>query len=140
MPEGLSVVEHWGAFFGGAAAEDDQQTRRSSVTVPGTVAEIGSSNSTEYALLTNGSLYAWGMGNEGQLGDGSAANSFTAPVQVRFPPGVRIASIPTDAMPYDTALAVDTTGRVWGWGNNFGGELCLGEHEGLHDARRAPVR
>jgi hypothetical protein len=24
------------------------------------VAEVGSSNSTEYALLTNGTLYAWG--------------------------------------------------------------------------------
>jgi alpha-tubulin suppressor-like RCC1 family protein len=96
------------------------------VTVPGTVAEVGSSNSTEYALLTNGSLYAWGMGNEGQLGDGNTVDSFTTPVQVRFPPGVQIAWIPADAMPYDSALAVDTTGRVWAWGDNYGGELCLG--------------
>ena len=94
--------------------------------MPGTVAEVGSSNSTEYALLTNGSLYAWGKGNDGQLGDGGTVNSFTTPVQVRFPAGVQIASIPRDAMPYDTALAVDTTGRVWGWGDNYGGELCLG--------------
>jgi alpha-tubulin suppressor-like RCC1 family protein len=96
------------------------------VTLPGTVAEVGTSNSTEYALLTDGSLYAWGMGNEGQLGNGSTANSFTTPVRVRFPPGVQVASIPSDAMPYDTALAVDTEGRVWGWGQNGGGELCLG--------------
>jgi hypothetical protein len=123
--EGASVVERWGAFFGGAAAEDGQQNSPVGITVPGTVAEVGSSNSTEYALLTDGSLYAWGMGNEGQLGDGSAVSSLATAVQVRFPPGVRIAWIPADAMPYDTALAVDTTGRVWGWGNNFGGELCL---------------
>ncbi len=95
------------------------------LTVPGTVAEIGTSNSTEYALLTNGSLYAWGLGNEGQLGDGSLASSFTSPVRVRFPPGVKIASIPTDAMPFDAALAVDTKGNVWGWGQNGEGELCL---------------
>jgi alpha-tubulin suppressor-like RCC1 family protein len=124
--DGQSVVEHWGAFFGGAAAEDDQQNSPVGVTVPGTVAQVGSSNSTEYALLTDGSLYAWGLGNEGQLGNGSTVSSLTTAVQVRFPPGVRIAWIPADAMPYDTALAVDTTGRVWGWGNNFGGELCLG--------------
>jgi alpha-tubulin suppressor-like RCC1 family protein len=29
-------------------------------------------------------------------------------------------------MPYNTALAVDTQGNVWGWGYNNYGELCLG--------------
>ena len=29
-------------------------------------------------------------------------------------------------MPYDTGLAVNTRGNVWGWGDNGGGELCLG--------------
>ncbi len=96
------------------------------MTVPGTVAEVGTSNSTEYALLTDGSVYAWGLGTRGELGDGSTTNSFTAPVRVLFPAGVHIAWIPGDAMPYDTALAVDTDGRVWGWGENGGGELCLG--------------
>jgi alpha-tubulin suppressor-like RCC1 family protein len=126
-----SMVEHWGDLFGGPPA-DEPSPDLSPVPVDlhGTVAEVGSSNSTEYALMTNGRLFAWGMGNEGQLGDGSGdgstANSFTTPVPVRFPAGVRIAWIPTDAMPYDTGLAVDTTGRVWGWGYNYGGELCLG--------------
>ena len=118
------MVEHWGYFFGGSTGDPDLSP--APVTVPGTVAEVGSSNSTEYALLTNGRLYAWGLGTEGQLGDGGTANSFTKPMRVLFPAGVKIASIPTDAMPYDTALAVDTTGRVWGWGDNYGGELCLG--------------
>ena len=36
------------------------------------------------------------------------------------------ASIPADAMPYNTGPAVDTMGRAWGWGLNGGGELCLG--------------
>jgi alpha-tubulin suppressor-like RCC1 family protein len=121
-----SIVEHWGSFFGASKGIFDLQTSPVTVTLPGTVAEVGSSNSTEYALLTDGSLYAWGMGNAGQLGDGSTQNSFAAAVRVHFPPGVKIWSIPTDAMPYDTGLAIDTTGRVWGWGNNFGGELCLG--------------
>ena len=106
------------------------------LTVPGPVAEIGTSNSTEYALLTNGSLYAWGLGTQGQLGDGRRANSLERPVLVRFPAGVRIASIPADVMPYDTGLAVDSRGNVWGWGENGGGELCLGNTR-LH---RTPVR
>ena len=121
-----STVEHWGSFFGGSKGVNyDTVTTPVALTVPGTVTEIGTSNSTQYALLANGSLYAWGLGNEGQLGDGSLANSFTEPVRVRFPRGVKIASIPADAMPFDAALAIDTEGNVWGWGQNGQGELCL---------------
>jgi alpha-tubulin suppressor-like RCC1 family protein len=125
-PETTSKVRHWGSFFGGPRGNFDIQKSPVTVTVPGTVAEVGTSNSTEYALLTNGSLYAWGLGTGGQLGDGRRVNSFAQPVQVRFPAGVRIASIPPDVMPYDTGLAVDTRGNAWGWGVNGGGELCLG--------------
>jgi alpha-tubulin suppressor-like RCC1 family protein len=121
-----SAVRHWGSFFGGARGNFDLDKAPVTVTLPGTVAEVGTSNSTEYALLTNGRLYAWGLGTQGQLGDGRKADSFTAPVRVRFPRGVKIASIPTDVMPYDSGLAVDTHGNAWGWGDNGGGELCLG--------------
>jgi alpha-tubulin suppressor-like RCC1 family protein len=117
------TVDYWGSY---TAAAVDTQRVPASISLPGQVAEVGTSNSTEYALLTDGSLYAWGGGGQGQLGDGSRLSSFSAPVQVRFPPGVRIASIPTDVMPFNTALAVDTQGNVWGWGFNRDGELCLG--------------
>jgi alpha-tubulin suppressor-like RCC1 family protein len=120
------MVEHWGYLFGSPVGGNDEELSPVAVSVPGTVAEVGSSNSTDYALLTNGTVYAWGQGTDGQLGDASEVNSFTTPVRVRFPAGVKIASIPHDAMPYNTGLAVDTTGRVWGWGENYGGELCLG--------------
>ena len=124
--ETTSKVRHWGSFFGGAKGSFDIEKSPVAVTLPGTVAEVGTSNSTEYALLATGSLYAWGLGTQGQLGDGLKANSFTTPVRVRFPAGVKIASIPADVMPYDTGLAVDTHGNVWGWGDNGGGELCRG--------------
>jgi alpha-tubulin suppressor-like RCC1 family protein len=136
QPKTTSTVRHWGSFFGGPRGNFDIQKSPVPVTVPGPVAEVGTSNSTEYALLTNGTLYAWGLGSDGQLGDGRRLNSFARPVQVRFPAGVRIASIPADVMPYDTGLAVDTRGNVWGWGDNGGGELCLGNSR-LH---RAPVK
>jgi alpha-tubulin suppressor-like RCC1 family protein len=123
-------VEHWGTFFGASSGVNyDTRALPTPVTLPGAIAEIGTSNSTEYALLTNGSLYAWGLGTVGELGDGRTTNSFRRPVRVLFPAGVKIASIPTDVMPYDTGLAVDTTGHVWGWGVNGGGELCLGNRK-----------
>jgi alpha-tubulin suppressor-like RCC1 family protein len=124
-----SAVRHWGAFFDDSTAAADQQARPVAITLPGTVAEVGSSNAAEYALLTDGSLWAWGLGGQGELGNGLLTSSFTQPVRVAFPPGVKIAWIPTDVMPYDTALAVDTAGHVWGWGDDAIGELCLGDSD-----------
>lgn len=122
-----STVKHWGSFFGARKGKNyDIQASPVALTVPGAVAQVGTSNSTEYVLLTNGTMYAWGLGTHGELGDGGMVNSMNEPVRVHFPAGVKIAFIPTDVMPYDTALAVDTQGRVWGWGHNGGGELCLG--------------
>ncbi|HEY1916294.1 MAG TPA: hypothetical protein VGH27_12040 [Streptosporangiaceae bacterium] len=121
------TVDHWGAFEGDGAVFDKSLTP-SALTLPGKVAEVGSSNSDQYALLTNGTVYAWGDGGDGQLGNGATANSAT-PVQVQFPAGVKIASIATDVSPYNSALAVDTTGHAWGWGLNLGGEFCLGNHD-----------
>lgn len=130
-----ATVLHWGAFV---SVRDIGDIRRSPValTLPGRVAEIATSNSTDYALLTNGTVYAWGLGGSGQLGNGRTRNSLRTPVLVRFPPGVRIRSIPIDVVPYDTGLAVDTRGHVWGWGGNQFGELCLGDHK----MRTRPVR
>jgi alpha-tubulin suppressor-like RCC1 family protein len=135
-----SEVEHWGSFFGGRKGNFGTEMSPVAIPLPGIVAQVGSSNSTEYALLTNGRLYAWGLGGQGQLGDGRDHNSFTRPVRVRFPAGVRIASIPTDVMPYDTGLAVDTRGRVWGWGHNGGGQLCLGNRTPEFTPVRLPLR
>lgn len=121
-----TTAEHWGSFFGGAPGNFDTQASPTAVSLPGAVSAVATSNSTQYALLTDGQLYAWGLGSVGQLGDGARTDSFTQPVRVQFPPGVKIARIPTDVMPFDTGLAIDTTGRVWGWGRNGGGDLCLG--------------
>jgi len=121
---GPSTVDHWGSYTGHLGTAQ----RPTAISLPGQVAEAGTSNSTQYALLTDGSLYAWGEGTHGQLGNGTKANSFKTAVQVHFPPGVRIAWIPTDTVPFDSALAVDTHGNAWGWGYNDSGELCLGNN------------
>lgn len=135
-PPSSSTAAYWGTF---ADANGLAGTELSPfpIHLPGRVAEVGSSNSTLYALLTDGSLYAWGIGTSGQLGNGSTSNSLQKAVRVRFPAGVKIASIPDNVMPYDQALAIDTTGHVWGWGTNpYGDPLCLGSRQ----AQLTPVR
>jgi alpha-tubulin suppressor-like RCC1 family protein len=121
-------VEHWGTFAGAGSTPGSGDTTLSpvSITLPGPVIQVATSNSSEYALLADGEVYAWGQGTDGELGNGGSGNSFTVPVRVAFPAGVKIAFLPADTMPFDAALAVDTTGRAWGWGLNEGGEFCLG--------------
>jgi alpha-tubulin suppressor-like RCC1 family protein len=125
---------HWGKLFGDKVnANGDELLSPSKVTIPdgSPITQIATSNSTEYALLSDGTVWAWGQGDKGELGDGGNTNSFTTAVQVNFPAGVTIASLPTDVMPFDTGLAVDANGNAWGWGLNEKGELCLG-NDNLH--------
>ncbi|MBF9067965.1 RCC1 domain-containing protein [Streptacidiphilus fuscans] len=121
-----STVEYWGSF-GNTSSITSPRTTPFPVHLPGPVKQIGTSNSNAYALLNDGSVYAWGLGADGELGNGGTEDSLDSAVKVDFPPGVTIASIPDDVMPYDEGLAIDTHGSVWGWGTNpFGDALCLG--------------
>ena len=61
-------------------------------------------------------------------------------MQVQFPAGVAIAFLPTDAMPFDAALAVDKTGHVWAWGFAQPEALCVnGVGKGMNDMIVSPV-
>jgi alpha-tubulin suppressor-like RCC1 family protein len=114
-----------GYYFGdNVGADKDLRLSPTAVDLPAPVQEIGSSNSTEYALLTNGTVYAWGQGTDGQLGNGATSNSFTTAVQVQFPGNPQIAFIGDDANPFNGAIAVDTYGNVWAWGANEDGWQC----------------
>jgi alpha-tubulin suppressor-like RCC1 family protein len=119
------TIEHWGSY-GTNGKQHDTQLTPVSLSLPQGVVQVSSSNSTQYALLSNGQVYAWGLGTNGQLGNGGTTSSLTKAVRVQFPSGVKIKFLPTDVMPYNTAFAVDTTGQAWGWGDNGDGDLCLG--------------
>jgi len=133
-------ADHWGAFFGDQNnADRDLTSQPQSLTFAAPVVQLGTSNSTQYALLADRTLWAWGQGTNGQLGNGADENSLTTPVQVQFPPGVLVASLPVSDMPFDTALAIDTNGNAWGWGLNRGGELCLGDTTAYDTPQELPL-
>ena len=92
--------------------------------VRGTVVQIATSNSDGYALTSSGVVWAWGVGSYGELGDGRTPASETTAVKVSFPAGVKIVSL-ANPMPFDAALAIDSSGEAWGWGLNADGDLCL---------------
>jgi len=102
--------------------EHDRPTAVPGIT--GTVVQIATSNSDGYALTGAGTVWAWGVGSSGELGTGTAPASSRRAVEVEFPAGVRIATL-ADPMPFDGALAIDSTGHAWGWGLNADGDLCL---------------
>lgn len=97
--------------------------------IPGLVIQVVTSNSDTYALTRAGSVWAWGAGSTGELGDGKAPASAATPIEVHFPHGVKIAKL-ANPMPYDSALAIDIHGVAWGWGFNRHHTVCLpgGEH------------
>lgn len=69
------------------------------------------------ALKNDGTVWAWGGNNSGQLGDGTNASSHT-PVQVLNLTGVRCL-----ASGGYHSLALKSDGTVWAWGFNLYGEL-----------------
>ncbi len=94
------------------------------------VVAIAAGSCSAYALLRNGTVWAWGRGDLGQLGDGSAA-SRSLPVRVRGVTGVRQV-----VGGGDMAFALEWNGSLWSWGANSLGQLGNGS-EAIQDA---PVR
>ncbi|MGZ9674710.1 Ig-like domain-containing protein [Flavobacterium sp. GNP001] len=73
--------------------------------------------SSTLALKTDGTLWAWGTNNDGQLGDGTFVQK-NAPVQIGT--DTNWSSIDTGE---SHSLAIKTNGTLWAWGKNQYGEL-----------------
>lgn len=89
------------------------------------------SNSSSYAICTNGTLWAWGSNNSGQLGNGSFINSFF-PVQVSGLTNIIAVAGSSPAyyqinFPAHT-LALKDDGTVWAWGYGGNGQLGVGTY------------
>jgi alpha-tubulin suppressor-like RCC1 family protein len=75
-------------------------------------------------LVSDGSLYAWGLNSAGQLGDGTSTDSAT-PVKVAgfAPAGTTITALATGG--YHSAALLDD-GTLYTWGYNLYGQLGNG--------------
>jgi alpha-tubulin suppressor-like RCC1 family protein len=108
----------------GAVTQMESATPIAVAGIKGKVVQIATSNSDSYALTSDGAVWAWGVDNYGELGNGTVSPDSVQAVRVSFPAGVRIAALP-NPMPFDGGLAIDSTGHAWGWGLDASGDLCL---------------
>jgi alpha-tubulin suppressor-like RCC1 family protein len=120
-----------------AALELDTPTAVSGIS--GAVVQVATSNSDGYALTSSGAVYAWGVASDGELGNGTTSPYDASAVKVTFPAGVRIATL-ANPMPFDGALAIDSSGHVWGWGLDADGDLCLSSSTNTFNSVLTPSR
>jgi alpha-tubulin suppressor-like RCC1 family protein len=80
----------------------------------------------------SGTLRAWGLGSNGQLGDGTELTR-TVPVKVKLPAGTKVTSVRAGCF---HTLALTSTGQVLAWGSNASGELG----DGTTQFRATPVK
>lgn len=82
------------------------------------VAQIVLGNGSVYAVLDDGSVWAWGSNKYGLLGAGLESEFEVAPVQVKG-----LTDVQTIETGLNSAFALKKDGTVAGWGSNFEGVL-----------------
>jgi alpha-tubulin suppressor-like RCC1 family protein len=119
-------VLSWGDNFAGQLGNGSttNSATPAPVALPAgvTATQIAAGGDTGYALTSSGTLYAWGSGAGGTLGDGSPASSDT-PVPVALPTGITVTQISAEG---SFVLALTSAGQVLAWGGNSAGQLGNG--------------
>lgn len=128
------AAEAWGddyyaqdGFDSGLSAV--RQFQESAVPVPlnGQAGVAGVEAGTSHSLaLESGSVWAWGRGTEGQLGDGSSGPGSTrkaTPVEVRTNSATILSNVTAIAGGGLHSLALTGSGNVYAWGSNSNGQL-----------------
>jgi alpha-tubulin suppressor-like RCC1 family protein len=96
------------------------------------ITAIAAAGWSSLALTSTGTVLAWGLNNDGQLGNGTTVGSSATPVAVRLPARSKITAIAAGAY---HSLALTSTGTVLAWGLNSDGELG----NGTTDDSRVPL-
>jgi alpha-tubulin suppressor-like RCC1 family protein len=98
------------------------------VTGVSNVVSVAAGNDHTLALRDDGVVFAWGSDTFGEafiggvLGAGYdlPSGATNSPIQSLIPTGTNIVAI---AAGDSFNLALDTAGRVWGWGDNYSGQI-----------------
>ena len=131
----------WGQNTEGNLAQNNLTPGYSSpVQVPGTSWAYASVSSDGFVLATktDGTLWAWGNNDEGQLAQNDAGTTNrSSPVQI---PGTTWDVSDFDKISGDfySCGAIKTDGTLWMWGHNNRGQL--GQNEGINKDKSSPCQ
>src|SRR6266542_2873138 len=136
-------VVFWGPDADGQAAKPPSPTRVITapvvVDLPGKALQVAIGDDTEYALLEDGTVVAWGANDEGQLGNGAMGASgelgiypkpSVTPVRV-----TGLANIMQIEAGRKHAVALRQDGTVWAWGTRDDGAIGDGKPTTLRPLR-----
>jgi alpha-tubulin suppressor-like RCC1 family protein len=118
----------WGANGNGQLGDGTTTDRHTPVAVQGlplNIAQIAAGGTHTCALLTDGSVWCWGSGGKGQLGDGSTSGSSTPVAVTGLPASVQIA-VGGNLFGGDSSCALTSAGEAFCWGWNAAGQLGNG--------------
>jgi alpha-tubulin suppressor-like RCC1 family protein len=129
------TVKAWGRNYDGELGSGSTVGQSSTPVTTSNLSNVkalaaDSTSNHALALLNDGTVKAWGLNNDGQLGNGATlpGASRARPVKVANLTGVRAI-----AAGGEHSLALLTNGRVKSWGNNDEGELGNGNHGDSYD-------
>jgi alpha-tubulin suppressor-like RCC1 family protein len=131
----------WGSNSDGQLGDGTNTTRTMPVSVVGlgpgsNVIAIAAGGFHSLAVKSDGTVWAWGMNTNGQLGDGSTLAK-NAPVQVGV--GFSSGNGPVVLAAGNAhSLIVKSDGTVWAWGLNSSGQL--GDGDGTAAQKTSPVQ
>ena len=125
----------WGYNSDGQLGVGDEENRNTPIKVTainGKVMELIISNYISvYAILEDGSLYAWGNNESSKLGVGDEVNRNT-PTKVNLPGKIKKLITSSSA-----SYAILEDGSLYAWGYNKGGQLGIGS---LEDYINSPTK
>lgn len=128
--EGDGTVWAWGnhAYLGSTAAAAGPDTGTpTQVTLPAdnpaTAIAVGGGHGL--VLLQDGSVWAWGYNERGQVGNGTTED-VTVPVQVIPPAGPGDPTVTAVSAGSQSSFALYSDGTYKGWGEGYFGQLGLG--------------
>ncbi|MFI5429244.1 RCC1 domain-containing protein [Aeromicrobium sp. UC242_57] len=112
----------WGYNIQGRLGDGTGESRLSPVAVDAAdlkLDQVSAALSHSLALTTDGTVYAWGAGSQGKLGDGAVVDRLS-PVRVQIPDTEQVVSV--DAGKYHS-LALTDDGDIYAWGAGSQGQL-----------------